>query len=36
MNPSDWEDNTIQNLVDFDAIVEEISTGGKEAADVIS
>lgn len=36
MNPSDWEDNTIQNLVDFDAIVEEINTGGKEAADVIS
>ena len=36
MNPSDWEDNTIQNLVDFDAIIEEINTGGKEAADVIS
>ena len=36
MNPADWEDNTIQNLVDFDSIVDEINTGGKEAADAIA
>lgn len=36
MNPDDWEDNTIQNLVDFDSVIDEIEKGGQEAANVIS
>lgn len=36
MNPDDWEENTISELVDFDSIIEEIKTGGKEASDAIS